>query len=176
MKNIPTKDNLTAKDLDTGSIEHVCTDEKCVGIWKARKCGHIVHNMLIIDGFCEVCFEANEEAEKIIAAVKKNDLPVVDGFIEDDPCAFCGKITMYSKKFGVCYECQEEAITQGLVDSIHNSLTDPYHAVSHDCNDVSCYGIVQADVCKHVIHNRDVEDGKCPSCIVHDNKRRQDVK
>jgi ribosomal protein S14 len=155
----PKRTDLTLKDIEhKGEVEHSCNIPNCMGIWKAETCGHVVHNMLVINGLCETCAEQHEQ-EVAFAEKKLADETDESGSI----CAVCGKTSAYSDMFGVCYECSKEVVNKA--DFVHNSITDPYRAVAHLCNDVSCTGIVVADVCGHVVHNREVEDGLCPKCL-----------
>ena len=167
-KNAPVVDDLTLEDIATnGKVAHTCTNEKCLGIWTASKCGHTTHDQIIYEGLCEECYKKMEDdaayAEKMVDA---------GAFGE---CAMCHAFTSYGKDYGVCYECAEKLTGHELVSQVHNSITDPYVAVSHSCDaDHQCVGVIQADVCKHVIHNREVEDGLCPLCLAR--KEQQEVK
>lgn len=148
----PVKEFFTAADLKVkGEIDHACKRPNCIGIWKAKECGHVVHDMIIIDGYCQTC---SEDMTKVTKA--ESD--------EKAPCAICQKATWYGAVNGVCFECSNALITSGTVDFVHNTLTDPYRAVPHHCEDAGCVGIVVADVCGHVLHNREIEDGKCERC------------
>lgn len=168
-KVAPTRADLTLNDIkDKGMVVHDCKRDKCVGIWKAEKCGHVVHDQIISNGFCYTCNKRIEKEEEDLDFIplSTNDTDVLER------CAICGDKTMYATRFGVCYECSEAVITQGAADYVHNTITDPYQAVPHKCNDVACRGLVIADQCNHVVHNREVEDGLCQDCRVMQNKRR----
>lgn len=156
----PVKEYIVAADLKhKGEVDHACSNANCIGIWKAKECGHTVHNKLIIDGFCETCYNQIVEEQKY-ANKADNEVP------GDEPtCAICQKSHgWYAQRFGICYECSNHLQASGAVEYVHNSITDPYRAVPHHCDDDFCVGIVVADVCGHVVHNRDVEDGICPDC------------
>lgn len=163
----PTKIDFVAADLKTkGEIDHACSHPNCLGIWKAPECGHVVHDKLIINGWCETCDRAVKEEEKFAnKADKETDF---------DPCAICQKESWYSDNFGVCYECCQFVATSGQADYVHNSITDPYRAVPHHCLDDVCVGIVIADVCGHVVHNREIEDGNCPVCLANNKRDLED--
>jgi hypothetical protein len=155
----PTRENLTLKDIDKGGlVEHVCTNANCMGIWKASKCGHVTHNMVVYEGWCQSCAEKIEEEQQYAEKNLTKEEPL-------QSCAICGENTMHAKRFGVCYACSEKAVTAGTVDMVHNSMTDPYRAVVHICDDIRCIGIVCADQCGHVVHNQEIEDGACPHCL-----------
>lgn len=162
----PERDNLTLTDIDNrGLVEHTCDDPKCMGIWKAAVCKHTTHNMIVYDGFCEICYKDLEDqkefAEKKLAE-KGDEWEDQEG----DKCAICDKDTEYANRYGICYEHATDIITNELASQVHNSFTDPYVAIPHRCQaDVQCVGIMIADVCRHVVHNREVEDGLCPDCL-----------
>lgn len=169
---IPEREDLTLKDIEhRGFVEHKCDDEKCMGIWKASKCGHVVHNQLIYEGFCETCYRKYEDdiqyAEEKIATEKGSVSEV---------CAMCGKTSAYSEMYGVCHDCSEKLVQNDLVTEVHCSITDPYKFITHQhCEDEHmCVGVIRADVCKHVVHNREVEDGQCPKCF--ENKFGKELK
>lgn len=136
---------------------HACTDEKCIGIVTASACGHTVHNMAVADGMCETCWvHANAEAIVQTGDIVHEDMGA---------CVVCGKTSYYADKYGVCYECAAKLTTEGLIDYVHNSITDPYRAVPHNCPaDVWCTGIFIADVCQHVVHGMEIEAGLCEVC------------
>lgn len=81
-------------------------------------------------------------------------------------CAMCGKNSVSSIKYGVCFECSSKLVQEHLITDVHNTITDPYKFISHsNCEDEHlCVGVVRADTCQHVVHNREVEDGLCPAC------------
>lgn len=141
-KHAPIKDDLTLDDIDH-PIEHLCGDKKCMGIYKARACGHVVHNRIVYDGLCEQCY--NED-------------------VHDQICVNCGKDSAYAAKAGICYDCTNQLANSKQVDFVHNTLTDGYRAVPHTCNATLCNGIVIADICSHVVHNHNVVDGLCEHC------------
>lgn len=145
--------NITKEDFSNIAL-HDCPNEKCMGLWKADICGHVVHDMLVIDGLCERCFELAEAETSQLNATK-------DTF---GKCSICGKNTTWGKAFGVCYECQEELVKAGNVDTIHNSITDAYRAIPHYCEHELCNGLVRADKCMHVVHNQEIQDGYCEYC------------
>ncbi len=161
----PMRSDLTLKDIaNKGLVEHTCTDERCMGIWKATKCGHVTHNLIIYEGWCQSCWEKIEEEQEFAEQKLQKEHAEIDPL---EVCPLCGTNSMYAKKFGICYDCSESLVTTGNVDMVHNSITDPYKAVAHTCKDeVHCIGIVMADQCSHVVHNREVEDGLCPSCRI----------
>lgn len=166
---VPVRRDLTLKDIENkGQIPHTCNIAKCMGIWKAEKCGHVIHDMVIYEGWCTSCWDKHQE-EITFAEDELDKLDDLDdGYDPAGKCCMCDKPTQYAKKYGICYECQEDVVTQGQADEVHNSITDPYRAVAHHCGaGVQCVGVVIADVCKHAVHNREVEDGMCPSCRVH---------
>lgn len=177
-KAIPVRRDLTLEDIKGGGlVKHECDKgEKCIGVWKAETCGHIVHDMVVYDGWCTSCWDRHQDeieyAEKQIAK-ETPQTTTLDGYEENGVCAICENPTIYAKRFGVCYECSDDIIKTGRADEVHNTITDPYKAVAHKCNDdVHCTGVVTADICKHVVHNREVEDGLCPSCLVNSKKYR----
>lgn len=162
---IPVRLDLTLEDIKNhGLVTHSCTIEKCMGIWKAEKCGHTVHDMVIYEGWCTTCWDKHQE--EIEFAEKQLDNEREDGYREDDKCCMCDKPTIYAKKYGICYECQDDVAMSGQAEEVHNSITDPYRAVKHHCSEYNCIGVMIADKCKHVVHNREIEDGLCPSCLV----------
>lgn len=159
--SVPEREDLTLEDIkDKGLVTHSCDDERCVGIWKASKCGHTVHNQLIYEGYCEACYKKYEDEIQWAEEQVKN---LEDG----EPCAMCGKVTPASNNYGVCFECSSKLVQGNLVTDVHCSITDPYKFISHShCdNEHSCVGVIRADVCQHVVHNREVEKGLCPSCF-----------
>jgi hypothetical protein len=173
-KVAPTKEDLTLEDIkDKGKVEHECKNEKCCGIWKASKCGHVIHDQIIYEGWCPTCWNENEAAEKALAA-EDNDKRIFDGegYVYA-PCSICTETTAMGGLYGICYECAEKIRLEGSADYVHNTITDPYRAMPHHCDEISCVGIVIADKCGHVIHNQEVEDGLCPECQIHERMRRQ---
>lgn len=154
----PLKQNFTAADLKLkGEIDHACNSPDCIGIWKAKECGHTVHDMVIVDGYCATCYAHMTEE------IKTNE--------NSAPCVICETPSWYAWQFGVCYECSQHLATSGQIDFVHNTLTDPYRALPHKCNDIGCVGIVVADVCGHALHNLEVVDGECPICLdIHKGK------
>lgn len=163
-KGAPVRKDLTLKDISKeGQVTHVCTSEKCVGIWKASICGHVVHDMIIYDGYCTTCFD-KMEAEGKYAESKIDEIEPLSA------CPICGISSMHAQTYGICYDCAEQLVTTGMVDMVHNSITDPYRAIAHTCNDVSCVGVVCADTCGHVVHNQEIEDGMCITCRVQTGK------
>lgn len=168
----PTRSDLTAGDIkDGGLVVHDCSDAKnCIGIWKAATCGHVTHDLIIREGFCEKCWFENEQAEKEIA--KHNSGIITDGEgYSYAPCAICTDMTAMAAIYGVCYDCQNKVKLDGNADYVHNTITDPYRALPHHCEEIGCVGVVIADTCGHVVHNLEVEDGKCPDCQIQDKKR-----
>lgn len=164
----PEKIDFVAADLKTkGEVDHACSHASCIGIWKAPECGHVVHDKIIIDGYCETCNKQLIEEEKFAQKADKES--------QFDPCAICQRETWYSDRFGVCYECGMAIEKAGQADWVHNSITDPYVAVPHHCLDDFCIGIVVADVCGHVVHNREIEDGNCPECTKNNKKELEDT-
>lgn len=158
---VPEREDLTLEDIkDKGKVTHSCDDDRCVGIWKASKCGHTVHNQLIYEGYCEACYKKYED-EVQYAEEKLNETK--DG----EACALCGKVTPSSNNYGVCFDCSSKLVQNNLITDVHCSITDPYKFISHShCeNEHACVGIIRADVCQHVVHNREVEKGLCPSCF-----------
>jgi hypothetical protein len=156
----PIRTDLSLLDIkERGFVEHKCSNPKCIGIWQASVCGHVVHDMIVYEGYCSFCATQNEKEHK-------HNVEPGEG------CAICLDVTSYSRDFGVCYECAEYLSTHGEVDEVHNSITDPYRAVVHTCDDeILCVGVLIADVCKHVIHDREVEDGLCPKCLERKNNK-----
>jgi hypothetical protein len=171
---VPVRTDLTLEDIkNKGKVPHECTTEKCMGIWQASKCGHIVHDMVIYEGWCTTCWDKHQD-EIVFAEskIKGEEWDDDDGWDENDTCAMCGKGSTYAKKYGICYECQEAVVTTNIADEIHNSITDPYKAVNHACRaGVQCIGVVIADNCKHAVHNREIQDGLCPACFSLKNKK-----
>lgn len=167
---IPEREDLTLDDIKTnGLVKHLCTDPKCMGIWKASKCGHITHNMIIYEGYCEACYKKYEdEVEYAERKLKEEKGPEWDDQPEyQSICALCGKDSVAANKNGICWECSSALVQNKLVDDVHNTITDPYKFIPHThCEDEHmCVGIVRADNCQHVVHNREVEDGLCPACF-----------
>ena len=160
----PLRHDMTAADLQyKGEIDHSCDRKDCIGIWKAELCNHIVHDKVIYEGLCEYCWEKKYKEQQFAEAKVADEENTQSDF---DPCVICEKKSWYADRFGVCYECAQEIATNGSVDYVHNTITDPYRALPHHCDDDHvCVGIVVADVCGHVVHNREVEDGRCPECI-----------
>ena len=171
-ESVPVKEDLTIKDIKA-QVEHKCDDPNCCGIWTASICGHTTHNMLLYDGYCEYCWEKqNSEkdfADKYLAKNGEAPSPKVSSV----QCAICEHQTHYSEKYGICYECAKALSESGNVEKIHNSITDPYKSIPHHCDaDATfCNGVVQADGCGHVVHNREIIDGQCPAC--YDDKEAQ---
>lgn len=160
----PVRDDLTLKDIEhKGEIDHSCTSERCMGIWKASKCGHTVHDQIIYDGLCEVCYKKYEDME---AYGKIADAQVEQNAQFQEECAVCGGISTSSMTRGVCYPCASDLLKANVVTPVHNSITDPYKFIQHPhCEDHNmCVGIIQADQCLHIVHNREVDNGLCPSC------------
>jgi hypothetical protein len=163
-KNVPKRHDLTLKDIEKkGAIKHECDDDKCMGIWTADVCGHTVHNKIIYEGLCEECWERSYA----------NSL--------DEPTEYTGKCVIcendhswYANEYGVCYECSQKIVDSDTIDFVHNTITDPYRAVAHHCDDVGCVGVVVADICGHVLHNQEVEHGLCPHCIKEKDGGRND--
>lgn len=162
----PVRYDLTVEDIEH-PIEHTCDEgENCIGIYRAEKCGHTVHNMIVAEGLCEICSwkaahpttEPAETKEEIPAGAAKSDNLYAE-------CAICHRSSYFGRLYGVCWDCSDELKQMGKVDYVHNSITDPYRAVVHTCkSDVHCVGIMAADVCKHVVHDREVIDGLCSAC------------
>lgn len=166
-KLAPKRHDLTVDEVQSGGlIEHQCSEVNCSGIWTAKGCGHTVHNQIVYEGLCQTCWDKQEAASAALEPVEEDD------GVTYSPCALCGQETWYGSRFGICYDCAATTTQNGLVDFVHNSITDPYKAIPHSCDDVGCVGVVVADVCGHVIHNREVVDGKCPECRVEEQKRR----
>jgi protein-tyrosine phosphatase len=152
-----TVDDISAKTQDWCPHPEIDIEHKCMGIWKASKCGHVVHDQIIYEGLCQKCYERMEQ-EQQYADRKEQEL--------DEMCCVCGKSSSYSLRYGICYECGKALDEANRIDEIHNSITDPYRAVPHTCEaDVQCVGIFKADVCKHIVHDREVEEGLCPVCL-----------
>ena len=150
---VEVKQDLTEDDI-TNVIPHTCLSGKnCLGIYKASVCGHVVHDMIIYDGLCENCAWEAEYAKK--ADEQESAM---------GPCVVCEKSTIYGKRYGVCYECAEDLKKRNAVDSVHNSITDAYASAAHKCENIICNGIVLADVCGHVTHDQEIQDGLCPDC------------
>lgn len=162
---VPVRRDLTEQDIKKrGLVDHVCTNEHCMGIWKAEVCGHVVHDMLIIDGLCETCYRKYEDEIEFA----ESKLSQEEGkTLTREVCALCGTDTSASHKFGICLDCSSKMVQGGLVTDVHNSITDPYKFIPHThCEDEHmCVGVIRADVCLHVIHNREVEAGLCPICF-----------
>lgn len=148
-------------------MQHDCKDgDKCLGIYRAAKCGHTVHNMLIVDGMCENCYWIEEHKEE----TSKFDET------KYGECAICQCHSTYGALFGVCWACQEELRKTERVDYIHDSNLDGYKAVPHYCpEEIKCTGIAAADVCRHVVHNMDIVDGLCPDCWQNANVKAQEA-
>lgn len=163
----PVRADLSLKDIEhAGLIEHHCQNERCMGIWKAEKCGHVVHDQIIYEGLCEACFN-RQEADNQYA---EQNMPAE----QEDLCTICGNGGIAASRYGVCYECASKLVVNKLVDDVHNSITDPYRYIPHKCtDDVMCVGIVRADVCQHVVHNLEVEDGLCPDCYDKKNGAKE---
>ena len=169
----PVRTEMTAADLKhEGEVDHSCKDADCIGIWKAKECGHTVHNKIVVNGLCQTCYN-HEVAEQQYAEQK---LENTESETLYDPCAICEKNSWYADKFGVCYECSQDLADSPNVDWVHNSITDPYRALPHKCNDIGCLGVIIADVCGHVVHNQDVEDGYCPTCLELNKKSQEDYR
>lgn len=166
----PARADLTVADIQhKGMVDHACSNDKCVGIWKAQKCGHVVHDQIVYDGWCQHCWD--EFADDTAYAEKKlSEHPELDA-VELQPCAICQRESGYGARYGVCYDCQKDVVEAEQADFVHNTITDPYKAVPHYCDSVACVGIVIADQCKHVVHNLEVEDGLCPECLMEKMKR-----
>lgn len=170
----PVRDDLTAEDIQhKGIVEHSCKREKCVGIWQASKCGHVTHDMIVYDGYCQTCWTKAQEEVAWIDEHKDEIAEATDVATQkwSGRCPLCGGFTMYAKRFGVCYDCSQKLVESNGVDAVHNSITDPYKAIPHECDEVSCTGIVMADVCGHVVHDQEIEDGKCEACLIDEAKR-----
>lgn len=148
----PEKDHILAKDIGVMNLGHKCTDKKCIGIWKASKCGHITHNMVVNDGLCKICFDAEFSGKKLF-----------DKLPEFGKCAICYKESEYAEVFGICYECADKVKSSSTASWIHDSLTDAYTDIPHPCSDV-CQGIVIADACGHVVHDNHIVNGLCDQC------------
>lgn len=161
-KTAPSRHDLTAGDIRNHEIKHQCGNKNCVGIWKADICGHVVHDMLIVDGLCEDCYAKAEE--QALRGRKDKSLTEMEDDSEYGECCICGRLSLYGKKFGLCWDCAQDLQKQNNVDEVHNSITDPYRAVPHHCESASCIGVVKADTCGHVTHNKEVEDGLCEWC------------
>jgi hypothetical protein len=115
--------------------------------------------MLIYEGLCETCYRKYED--EINFAEQK----LAEGE-EKEPCAICKKRTTASNWYGVCFECSSALVLSGEVTDVHNSITDPYKFIPHKCDDeVMCVGVIRADACLHVVHNREVDEGLCPVCF-----------
>ena len=68
------KNQAPIMDISTEALMRVkceCGKKNCLGTWVAEKCEHAVHDQLVIDGYCEKCTEANQEAEEKMAEVEK---------------------------------------------------------------------------------------------------------
>lgn len=168
-KEAPTRTDLTAEDIKhKGLVEHSCRREKCVGIWRAAKCNHVIHDQIVYEGWCQTCWDKYQDDIEYAEAQLQREETKTTSMGE---CAICEKTTMYALRFGVCYDCSEYLVHKNAVDAVHNSITDPYKAVPHSCDDDGCVGIVMADVCGHVVHNMEIEDGKCPECRKDELKR-----
>lgn len=154
----PIKTDITEDDLKN-ILEHKCLgQDNCLGIYKAAGCGHTVHDMIIIDGLCENC---SAEAE---FAKKKGDQDPEPQKEMYGNCAVCGRRSFYGHWYGVCYDCAEDLKKRKAVDFVHNSITDAYSSAPHSCDNVICNGIVVADVCGHVVHDHEIQDGMCGDC------------
>lgn len=164
----PVRTDLSLEDIEhKGLVDHWCTDDKCMGIWKASVCGHVVHNQIIYDGYCETCYRRMEDEQmyaeqKLTEKIQEPEEP----YAFQIECALCGKNSVSSQKFGVCFECSSKLVTEKLITDVHNTITDPYKFIPHThCEDEHmCVGIVRADVCQHVTHNREIDEGLCPAC------------
>lgn len=139
-------------------VKCTCKNENCLGTWIAEKCEHAVHDMIIVDGYCEACIEANEGAEKALEkAEKKSEATVMQ------KCDICGTQSMAAFWTGLCFSCQD--IFANEAPDCHDTLTDGFPVLAHTCDDITtCKGIMKADVCRHVVHNRYIVDGLCPEC------------
>lgn len=156
----PIKSDITVDDL-ASVLEHTCTDGKnCIGIYTASVCGHTVHDMIIVDGLCENCSAEAEYAKKVDD--KKDDPKENDELYGN--CAVCDRRSFYGHWYGICYDCSEDIKRRNAADYVHNSITDAYSSVPHSCSNVICNGIVIADVCGHVVHDHEIQDGLCEDC------------
>lgn len=159
----PVVDNVDDNCLKN-PLAHNCTDgDKCIGIYKAKICGHVIHNKFVVEGLCETCWEkANNETPK---NQKEPE-------IEYGACAICQRSSSYGAIYGICYTCQRELLETSAVDYVHDSILDNSKAVPHYCEESRpCLGVMAADVCKHVVHDRDIVDGLCPHCFQDKNER-----
>lgn len=153
----PLRYDLTVDDISSGRIEHFCNDPRCIGIWQAASCGHIVHNKYVIDGLCETCWEHNQDTQT--PAKIDYDKPPTG-----EACAVCGDLTYYSVRFGICWTCAKDLVEANAVDSVYNTLTDPHREITHSCKEANCFGIAQAETCRHVVHNQIIIAGRCEAC------------
>lgn len=164
----PVKHDLTVEDIDH-PVKHECTSgTNCIGIYKAAICGHVVHDVIINEGLCELCSWADNQ--------KKNTQgEAIDGGMYG-PCAMCERTTFFGKRYGMCWDCSEAALKAGLIDSVHDSILDGYRAVPHKCHETqACLGIMKADVCGHVVHNMEIMDGMCPDCLSRKEEATHEV-
>lgn len=163
-KDAPVVEYLSLDDIkNRGNVEHACTNESCMGIWTAALCGHTTHDQIIYEGLCQDCYQRAEEEAKYAEAHDS----------EFGTCPLCGKDSTHAKRYGICGTCGDGLIAAELADHVHNTITDPYRAIAHTCDsDTLCVGIVIGDVCGHVVHNQEVEDGLCVCCF---EKRQQEV-
>lgn len=146
------------------SVHCTCTNKNCLGTWVAEKCGHAIHDKLVIDGYCEHCCESNAKAdnhtiEKVESAVSKMEVK----------CELCGTISAENAFWtGICMGCGMQ-FENDETPTVHDTLTDNFTVLTHNCNHPeTCKGICVADICKHAVHDRYVVDGLCPKCY---NKR-----
>lgn len=162
----PTRADLTISDIEhKGLVDHSCQREKCVGIWTASGCKHVVHDQIIYEGLCQTCWDQKQDET---AYIDDHEEQIEGGSVLQD-CAVCSVSSLYVTRFGLCYDCTEGLQFANVVDYVHNSITDPYKSIPHTCKDVACTGIIRADGCGHIVHNLEVIDGKCPDCRLNDN-------
>lgn len=149
--------DITVDMLST--VECNCENKNCLGTWVAEKCGHAVHDKLIIDGYCEKCCEENADKEKVAKQDSKQP---------SQKCEICGTHSAINAFWtGMCVGCAMQ-FENDETPTVHDTLTDNFILISHNCTDETCKGICVADICKHAVHNRYVVDGLCPQCY---NKR-----
>lgn len=156
------KEQAPIMDITTemlAGVKCTCENKNCLGTWLAEKCGHAVHDKIIVDGFCEKCLKEQADAEKTL---KKAE---VDPVLQK--CDLCDMKSASAFWTGLCISCE---LSFESVPDVHDTLTDGYPVLAHDgCEDINtCKGILKADVCRHIVHNRYVVDGLCPQCY---NKR-----
>lgn len=154
--------SIVVMDITTemlASVDCTCKKPNCLGTWVAEKCGHAVHDKLVIDGYCETCCE--DKAKKV--AEQNSFLDDTDK-TPSTKCEICGTVSAANAFWtGLCVGCAMQ-FENDETPTVHDTLTDNFMFIQHYCKDTACKGICVADICKHAVHNRYVVDGLCPQC------------